>query len=223
MEDLEKPINRIPGDLENIRDKFQTTNRRELLKWISNVPCEQYHENTCRGRLVETGCWLLNKEEYREWRKSSASSILWLHGIPGAGESKLASLVIDDFLMVNSKNQDREPLSYFYCSRNTEEPEPADPEEIFRSLLRQLSCVKPGHPILPPVAAKYNERMERNFALAKLSTEECVQLLLELSRIYPSITIVIDALDECDPAGRPEFLENLDEILQQWTNRTTST
>lgn len=31
--------------------------------------------------MKDTGKWLLNSKQFQEWRASSASEILWLHGI----------------------------------------------------------------------------------------------------------------------------------------------
>ena len=52
---------------------------------------------------------------------------------------------------------------------------------------------------------------------SKLTITECEALVLELLRSNPA-TIIIDALDECDPARRYELLEVLDNIIQQSSN-----
>ena len=44
------------------------------------------------------------------------------------------------------------PIAYFYCVRNAAEPERADPDEIMRSILKQLSCSNSGLPVREPVA-----------------------------------------------------------------------
>jgi hypothetical protein len=108
-----------------------------------------------------------------------------------------------------------ESLAYFYCTRNPAEPERADPEEILRSIVRQLSCPSPGCPIMKPVTAKYNQREEDSFELTKLALEECLELIIQLTELYPSTTIVLDALDECSPNTRHELLQALDDIIQK--------
>jgi hypothetical protein len=215
LRDLEKPINRVSTQLADLHDNLQSSKRREILNWMSSVPYEQHHGNIRRDRLESSGLWLLHKDEFRLWRKSSTSSILWLHGIPGSGKSKLASLVIDQFLEGHSTSGIHEPLAYFYCARNPGEPERSNPTEIFRSLVRQLSCLKPGLPIMAPITSRYRAREESNFGLTALSLDECLQLILELGKIYPSIIIVIDALDECCSHTRLDLLEVLDDIIQR--------
>ena len=55
--------------------------------------------------------------------------------------------------------------------------------------------------------------------LTKLEFEECVVLILDLLRTNPA-TIIIDALDECDPAkrNRNKLLRALDDIIEKSAN-----
>ena len=121
-----------------------------------------------------------------------------------------------------SSNRNPAPIGYFYCVRNTSEPERADPDEIMRSILKQLSSSTSDVAIREPVAAKYKElklKADETGCLepSKLSITECEALILELLKSNPA-TIVIDALDECDPDRRHELLEALDNIIQQSSN-----
>jgi ankyrin repeat domain-containing protein 50 len=61
-------------------DKLNETERLEILAWVSDIPYKSNHYTASRGRTGGTGEWLLIHERYREWRESSASMILWLHG-----------------------------------------------------------------------------------------------------------------------------------------------
>jgi len=55
--------------------------RSEILKWITTIEYKKHHQNAKEGLLEDTGQWLFCKEEFVKWRASSASTILWLHGI----------------------------------------------------------------------------------------------------------------------------------------------
>ena len=55
--------------------------RIEILKWLSNVQYKKHHQTISKGLLEGTGSWLLEKPQCLEWRNSSVSSVLWLHGI----------------------------------------------------------------------------------------------------------------------------------------------
>lgn len=59
------------------------------------------------------------------------------------------------------------------------------------------------------------ETREGAFASGSLSIDESRALILQLVEHYPLTTIVIDALDECDPERRSDLLEILELILQE--------
>jgi hypothetical protein len=103
----------------------------------------------------------------------------------------------------------------FYCSRNTAEPTRSNPDAIVASIARQLSSLQPGHPLLPPVVAAYKEREREGFASGPLGIDESCSLIIQFSEQYPMMTIIIDALDECDLDKRADLLENLESILQK--------
>jgi hypothetical protein len=101
-------------------------------------------------------------------------------------------------------------LAYFYCTRDTAEPKRAQPVEILRSIIRQLSCLN-SQPIRKPVIDKWNERVEAESDHG-LEMDECVSLLLDLTRDNPAI-ICIDALDECDINTRRELLDAIGTVI----------
>ncbi|CCF37257.1 pfs domain-containing protein [Colletotrichum higginsianum] len=74
---------------EGPRTEFTTQRNNEILLWISKEPYEQHHTQTNSEVLEGTGKWLLEDEVFQKWRNENVSSILWLHGIPGSGKSKL--------------------------------------------------------------------------------------------------------------------------------------
>jgi hypothetical protein len=66
--------------------------RRRILQWMSDtekLPYLKHHKENKRQILPGTGEWLLKDEIYNYWKESPESSLLWLHGIPGSGKSKL--------------------------------------------------------------------------------------------------------------------------------------
>ncbi|MCJ1464092.1 hypothetical protein MMC07_002704, partial [Pseudocyphellaria aurata] len=129
--------------------------------------------------------------------------------------------VIELFKRESCTIRNTAPIAYFYCVRNISEPERADPDEIMRSILKQLSCSKPDIPIKQPVVKAYGKRIEEaendGCDPEKLTVDECVQLTLDLLENDPAI-IVIDALDECDPTRRHEVLAALDKIIHSSAN-----
>ena len=89
LDDLQRPIDRMNDHLKNLQDHLQATERLGILEWLSTLPYKKYHNQAQKGILQGTGAWFLKNKQLLEWRVSSYSSILWLHGIPGSGKTKL--------------------------------------------------------------------------------------------------------------------------------------
>ena len=209
---IDGPILRMSAQLNGIEDHLDKSKRSEILRWVSPQPYLEHHEQISRNALPGTGKWLLEDLIYADCHKGSSSSILWLHGKVGAGKSTLVSIVIEDALRRFEAGQNPPPV-YFYCSRNAAEPERSDPAAILASIVRQLSCVEPGLPLLPLVIEKY-EKKGQGFSSRGLQIEESCELITKLIEHYPMTTIVIDALDECDPEKRDMLLDAIESLLQ---------
>jgi hypothetical protein len=164
------------------------------------------------GVVAGTGRWLLEDRLFHKWKEESTSSILWLHGIPGSGKSKLASIVIEDAMSLFKELKSPAP-AFFYCSRTPTEPERANPEVVLASIVRQLSRVDPKSGLLYPIEQMFETRSRSGFSKSPLTLEESCELIIELSEYYPVTTIIIDALDECDPERRSDLLEALGIVL----------
>lgn len=89
LQGLEQPILRMSGLLVDWQDQLDATNRSDVLNWISTVPYKHHHRAVRKDRLEDTCVWLLEKPVFSAWQTTSYSSILWLHGIPGSGKTKL--------------------------------------------------------------------------------------------------------------------------------------
>ncbi len=87
---MQQPISRIEQQLRDIQDGLKVTKRLDILQWLSPIPYKKHHEQTRKDILSGTGSWLLQEQQLLDWEVSSASSIMWLHGAPGSGKSKLA-------------------------------------------------------------------------------------------------------------------------------------
>ena len=124
-----------------------------------------------------------------------------------------SSIVIEDALKNFKAGNNPHPV-YFYCSRNPAEPARSNPQAILASLARQLSSTQPGKPMLQPSVDLYNEEEAEDFVSGGLQLNQSLKLIMQLIELYPQTTIVLDALDECDPAIRLDLLRALENILQ---------
>ncbi|KAL9636227.1 MAG: hypothetical protein Q9164_002953 [Protoblastenia rupestris] len=214
LEDLSKPINRMEAGLLSVNDHLDRDRRLKVLNWFSSLPYKQYHAQAYSEVLPGTGKWFTQDQRITEWRTSSNSSILWLRGPPGFGKSKLLSIVNQQLLDDFTQMKNPAPV-FFYCARNSAEPERAKPVAVLASIVRQLCCLEIGGAILHPALKTYEVREDDNFSAGTLTVSESVSLIVDLVEYRPLTTLVIDALDECHPATRFELLHALSEILQK--------
>lgn len=209
LQEFDAPLKRIEMQIQEVRDDLEETRRRNILKWMSDtekIPYMKHHKENRRQILKGTGEWLLTDGIFKEWNDDSASSLLWLHGIPGSGKSKLTSLVIQNALEASELGRTPRP-AFFYCSRNAAEPLRAEPEAILTSIARQLATLTPASDILPPVVEMYKQEEAQGNASGSLDLDGAQELILKLIDVSPYTTIIIDALDECSKEGRGCLLD----------------
>ncbi|KAL8720548.1 MAG: hypothetical protein Q9181_007895, partial [Wetmoreana brouardii] len=221
MASLEQPVLRTATQLSAIHTNLQKNERRQLLSWLSTVRYREHHKSAISAVMPGSGSWLQQKPEFVGWKNSSSSSILWIHGIPGSGKSKLMATVIQRLLDDKSKNMATSAVAYFYCARDAADTQRADPDEVMRTLLKQISCFDASQPINAAVAREYDKRLrdadEDGLDPLRLSLRDCKDLILEITDQLPAV-IVVDALDECDPLRRHELLHALRDIVRNSSN-----
>lgn len=107
-------------------------------------------------------------------------------------------------------------LAYFYC--NYKEDQRKNPAAILRSIIKQLCAGSPGG-FPEPVLDIYNKRKNDADLSNLLSMEECRSLLIRLSAGFLRTTIVIDALDECDPDNRGRLCDLLKHVVSSSSSK----
>ena len=217
MKAFDEPLVRTVGALQDLQDHLKAEERRDLLAWLSRIPCRDHHDIIYREVLSDTGLWLLRKSAFVEWQSSSSSSVLWLHGIPGAGKSTLTAIVIQKFLDDAAGVENSAPLAYFYCSRQKSESCRMDPTEILRAILKQLSSLGPDGRVRHAIATEYKQRRhdaERDgLDVRNLAFSECTQLILEMTSEAPAM-IVIDGIDELGDSSQ-DLLDALRYLVEK--------
>lgn len=82
------------------------------------------------------------------------------------------------------------------------------------TLVKQLCCLKVGSAVQTPVVDMYNARKKAGFSSNSLAFQESLDLIISLAGTYAETSIVVDALDECDPLKRRNFLDSLETIIK---------
>jgi ankyrin repeat domain-containing protein 50 len=132
-----------------------------------------------------------------------------LIALAGAGKTFLASKVIDHIQSRLGSSLNQEGFAFFYCNRN--EDERRRPLSVLQSYIRQLS-IAAGHPgeMHKKLRALWREKTLRG---SDLGFDACREQLLESVNLYPKTTLILDALDECDPGSRDRLVETIEFLL----------
>lgn len=215
---LNEPIKRLVDHSSISAQVLQENRHLQLLHWLSPVPFSSHHKRHSESRIPGSGQWLLDHDRYLNWRNTSSSSIFFLHGIIGSGKTSLASAVIDSLLHESSRQASPAPVAYFYCTKNSAEAERSNPEEILRSILRQLTVShRSSSTIHERVLQEYDRRQAvakvDGFEIVRLKAADCVRLILDTTAANPA-TIVLDAVDEIQSSSRHVLLSALTQIVQ---------
>lgn len=81
LDDLNQPVQRSVSKIDYIMASIDDRKRRKILEWISQTPFRDHHEEIEGNRLEGTGLWLISRDEFKQWRDNSFSSVFWLTGI----------------------------------------------------------------------------------------------------------------------------------------------
>lgn len=163
-------------------------------------------EDHLRRRQPGTGTWFLDEQLFQEWERGSCP-ILWCPGIPAAGKTILASIVIDH---LEAKTAGRNAqVVYVYCNYKEQSEQTA--MNLVKSLLRQL--VEKEKTISPRICGLYDKFIKSQ---KRPSIEEWTEILLAEVSILDIAYIVIDAFDEYSEVNRTrtELLQALRMIVK---------
>ena len=145
-----------------------------------------------RGRQAGTNDWFLSCNAFEHWRECQ-KSFLWLSGFPGSGKTILMSTLID-FLQKQTAEEDSTLLAYFYCDFRS--PETRDPLNLVGSLLAQI-CFKLRSFPASLEAVFDGCKMSQSPYSKRTNLDTIAEVLLEIASQH-RITILVDALDECE-------------------------
>ncbi|MCJ1313661.1 hypothetical protein MMC25_007340 [Agyrium rufum] len=184
----------------------------ELVRWLDNVPYYKHHEAASRGRLPDSGAWLRDRPDYKDWWECKTPAIFWLTGTLGMGKSAIISSFIDTLLITLAAQPLAPLLAYFYISKNPSETFRADASTIFRCLVQQLG-VSSASSINDSVWNKYEGSKEAYGEARKMTTNDCVEIITSMTDTLP-LYLIIDALDEMPIEQLNELLRGLKSIAR---------
>ncbi|RAQ79815.1 hypothetical protein COH21_006129 [Aspergillus flavus] len=155
------------------------------------------------SRASDTGKWLLEMKEYKDWKRSPGS-VLWLPGIVGCGKSVLCSTVVQDIEGL-CKEDASKSLAYWYFQFSYDESQSVD--RMMRSVVRQLSRT----PLAPSVSKTWEEHSRKGSQSDRKTTMGMLDGVL--SSLPGDVYIVFDALDQCPQKPNHRERESLLSLL----------
>ncbi|KAI4120379.1 MAG: hypothetical protein LQ338_007060 [Usnochroma carphineum] len=234
QKELTDPLYSIDDKVSSLYEQMEKTQQHaevmRVLDWLSPASQESrrktYHKSLGNpsNRLEGSGRWLLEDPEYLQWQDCRTSSVGCLTGTEGTGKTMLLSVVIDHLQKRIFNNGDPDRLAFFYAS-SQEGSFWANPDEVIRSLIRQLSVSQPGKTLEPAVKQKYHDLTSATNEVPKPVMSECVDMALALTNNFPVI-IIIDGLDELQAgnatermqSSRNDLIDSMKEIVKRSSN-----
>jgi hypothetical protein len=180
-----------------------TEEHGKIISWLSPVNPVEKHAIFLAEYQEGTGLWIFDRNEYKAWEESQ-NGALYVYGIPGAGKTTLATLVVETMTTQKPKG-----LAYFYGRHD--DPASQHGPNILGSLLAQLAIQEQD--AIEAVLEFYKKHNPKNKLATKPTEKELWEAIQSLTSIFEDITLIIDGLDECGTRkNRAPLLEVLSAI-----------
>ena len=162
---------------------------QDILKTFGSIDHRRSHDMGRKLRYAGTGLWLIENYKFQHWLQSTDQT-LWLIGIPGAGKTVLASVVIDEALPKGSPSH---AIAYFYCDYKDQRTQEAS--GILGSLAQQIS--KQDEQSFAKLYEFHRAYGQGQSDTAPYEATLLRDLVRDVMTNFESTSIIIDALDEC--------------------------
>ncbi|KAJ7444171.1 ankyrin repeat domain-containing protein [Mycena latifolia] len=188
----------ILNTVQEQKDIIDAEKRQKILDWMSPLNFFQRQADVFGALQSGTGEWLLSNTVFQDW-ESGSGKVLFCRGIPGAGKTVLASLVVNH-LEAQARNSDI-GLACIYL--NHKETESQTITNLLGALAAQLML---GKHIPPLVHSLYEHHLARR---TRPNIDEFHKALDLAVALYPKVYFIVDALDEYPENYRHRFLKYL--------------
>ncbi|KAH8812890.1 hypothetical protein F5884DRAFT_318007 [Xylogone sp. PMI_703] len=179
-------------------------------EWLSavNMKVNQEGYAAIRHEYANTGKWVLTNNHVKSWLDPDNGTVsrIWLNGIPGAGKTILASLLVEEAQHIPNSS-----VLFFYCKHK--DPQRSTFVAVARAILAQLLVQHREDELLAPFL--YEQSLDSGESSLN-SLKLCNSLLKTAFDILPDdekVYIVIDGIDECEPLERKEILSAFSSVI----------
>ncbi|EEA19856.1 hypothetical protein TMatcc_009997 [Talaromyces marneffei ATCC 18224] len=200
-ETITKDTHRTVKNIQSVQESETKKHLAEnIVRWLAAPDSSTDYAHALQQRTKNTGSWLLQREQYTDW-KSSPGSLLWLYGTVGCGKTILSSNVAED-LSTHSASEPNKALVYFYFKMD--DTTKRSLENMLRAIIRQLfensNCQSGALELL------YEQQNSQN----SITETQLLPVFREMASTLDNFYVVLDALDECQ--NRNDLFNFLEEI-----------
>lgn len=198
---MSQELSAVGKEIVNLKLRADKSQDQEMLDWLTKHDYGFQYSDFLKRRQPGTGQWLLDSTPYQRWRQTP-NQTLFCPGIPGAGKTILASIVIEDLYRRSSVSTgETTGIAYIFC--NFRRGDEQRLEDLAASLVKQLA---EG---LSPLPGSLKTLYEDHVRMRTRPTfDELLQVLHSTAALYSRVFFIIDALDECQISqdGRNKLL-----------------
>ncbi|EGR50358.1 uncharacterized protein TRIREDRAFT_120927 [Trichoderma reesei QM6a] len=163
-----------------------------ILNWLTPINYAFTQMDHIARRQPGTGQWFINSAEYQAWLASDRQT-LFCPGIPGSGKTIITAIVVDD-IYNRFHNDTTVGIAYLYCDYRRQHEQTI--EELLSSLVKQLAQRQAS---VPDDVRRLHEEYKKQ--PKPLNLDDILMLLHSTSKLFSSVIIIIDALDEARDKG----------------------
>ncbi|KAF2141617.1 uncharacterized protein K452DRAFT_271241 [Aplosporella prunicola CBS 121167] len=197
FEEIIKIRAKIDADFQISREEQQGRQRSAIQHWLSAASSEVIQEKGCEVRAAcpSSGHWFLADSRVLKWFNPNfcTTPLLWLNGIPGAGKTVLASLIVEKAQNIGVN------IAFFYCKY--EDTDRNSFIAVARGILSQL--LQQNEDLVSSFYEKLSRSGETTLSSAKLAKELLDLAFGACGKTY----LVLDGLDECNREERRKVSE----------------
>ncbi|EAQ83576.1 hypothetical protein CHGG_09980 [Chaetomium globosum CBS 148.51] len=183
-------LDSIQTQVENTRSRSRDEESQRIILWVSTLPYRPRHVDVLETAQPGTGTWFLNHPTFKRWVNGTSAATLWCPGIPGAGKTILASLIIDNLEREHSSSDTL--CTYVYCNYAKRQDQTA--VALLSSLLQQVLQHSTAGTL--PAAVESLYRLHKKHG-TRPTLAQVTDTLRALTAKFSVFRVVVDALDEC--------------------------
>ncbi|KAL6715939.1 hypothetical protein ACLMJK_006901 [Lecanora helva] len=199
---------------ERVRHELQEMCKKKFtLTTSEKVWCEKFKDSAVEdyassiSKPVGGTCeWILADQGYDFWVQASGNSLFWISGYAGSGKSVLANFITRRLEKSTFSNSNTIICSFF-CSSAL-----SDAKSIVRRIIYQILQRQGG--LVRHVLSALEKDLDEHRLFENYDRLWSIFLSILKDSQFVSITIIIDALDECNEQTIQRFMESLGILVE---------